>query len=395
MTPDEPLSFDESKRKILDVIGEPRDLTFVRGVGNIGDSLINAGVRQMLAGVEYREVSILNFANAHGHTAVFPGAGGFCRAYHRNPPLVTQLEARFDRLIILPSSFDVTVDSVKSYLQGTRAHVFARERESYQQIRDLCRADLAHDCAFHFNFEPYRRRGHGTLTACRTDRESALLWLPNDNCDISYTGETFDEFLWTIARYELIRTDRAHVMIAAAMLGKRVEYWPSNYHKLPAIAEFSLANYPVIRIDPRSNREEGKPPWLDSPIAKQRNELPRYNYWPHWMQLTALDIADVVEPLSTCILIDGAQLGELHVYNRLFVPFLEQNGQYWGNPADDDQATTELERLRNSGAHFLIFAWTAYWWLDAYPQFYQHVRSRYPCRIENERIMIFELQPRT
>jgi hypothetical protein len=36
-------------------------------------------------------------------------------------------------------------------------------------------------------------------------------------------------------------------MIAAAMLGKRVEYRSSLYHKVPAIAEFSLGEFPVHR----------------------------------------------------------------------------------------------------------------------------------------------------
>ena len=103
---------------------------------------------------------------------------------------------------------------------------------------------------FTLEFEPYRRCGTGILTVCRTDRESSLGSHPIDNNDISQTCETLDEFLWTIARHELIRTDRAHVMIAAAMLGKRVEYWPSNYHKLSAIAGFSLTSLPVPRIDP-------------------------------------------------------------------------------------------------------------------------------------------------
>ena len=199
-------------------------------------------MRQLLAGLDYREVSILDLGDARGHTAVFPGAGGFCHAHHKIPVYASQIEERFERVIILPSSFDVSVDAVRSYLHRTKAHVFARERESYRQIHSLCQADLAHDCAFYFNFEPYRRLGHGTLVACRTDDESALNRLPADNDDLSHTCETLDEFLWTIARHQLIRTDRAHVMIAAAMLGKQVEYWPSNYHKVPALAEFSLAH---------------------------------------------------------------------------------------------------------------------------------------------------------
>jgi hypothetical protein len=390
----EPLSFEQGKQRILDAIGEAHDLTFVRGFGNIGDLLIHAGVRQMLAGLDYQEISILDLAGAHGHTAVFPGAGGFCHAHHKIPAYISELETRFDRVIILPSTFDVTVECVRSYLQQTRAHVFARDSNSYQQIQVLCRADLSHDCAFFFNFEPYRRKGRGVLTACRTDGESTLPAFPSRNNDISLTCETLDEFLWTIARHELVRTDRAHVMIAAAMLGKRVEFWPSNYHKLPAIAELSLASYPVVRIDPNRIEEANSQFSIKTSIASATNKLPRYDYWAEWKQLAALDISHIVPPLTISIFVDGAQLDELPIYNRLFLPFVEHDGQYWGNPTDDSQAIMELERLRGAGAAFLIFAWTAFWWFDAYPDFCKSIRSRFPCRIDNERVKVFDLERR-
>jgi hypothetical protein len=38
------------------------------------------------------------------------------------------------------------------------------------------------------------------------------------------------------------------VMIAAAMLGKKVRYRPSSYHKVPEIAGFALEGFPVERI---------------------------------------------------------------------------------------------------------------------------------------------------
>ena len=64
--------------------------------------------------------------------------------------------------------------------------------------------------------------------------------LPNDNVDISAQSPSLDAWLWTIARHERIRTDRAHVMIAAAMLDKTVEVRPSSTHKVPAIARWNF-----------------------------------------------------------------------------------------------------------------------------------------------------------
>ena len=123
--------------------------------------------------------------------------------------------------------------------------VFPRELESYRQVRGLCNADVAYDCAFFFDFRPYRSEGNGLLVACRRDKESALEEIPSTNNDISVTCSSLDEWLWTISRYQAVETDRAHVMIAAALLGKRVEYRASIYHKVPAIAKYSLKDFPV------------------------------------------------------------------------------------------------------------------------------------------------------
>ena len=145
----------------------------------------------------------------------------------------------------MPSSFDTSVACVREALSNTKARVFAREVESFQQISKLCDAELAHDCAFFFDYRPYLCRGQGVLTAYRQDKEAAGYEIPAENNDIFLNCESLDEWLWTIARHEVIKTDRAHVMIAGALLGKRVEYRPSSYHKVPAIARFSLKDFPV------------------------------------------------------------------------------------------------------------------------------------------------------
>ena len=86
--------------------------------------------------------------------------------------------------------------------------------------------------------------------AYRTDRESALSVTPEGNHDISRLCSSLADWLWTIARHAHVKTDRAHVMIAAALLGKDVDYWTSSYHKVPSIADYALKSFPVRRIVP-------------------------------------------------------------------------------------------------------------------------------------------------
>jgi glycosyltransferase involved in cell wall biosynthesis len=241
------IEIEKSRAKLLNAIEGSSDITFIRIYGNIGDQLIYAGARRLLSGLEYKEISILNLENAGGELAVIAGSGCWCRPYHDMPKHLPVIEEKFQRVIVLPSSFDVSAPGVKEALSKTKALVFARERVSYEQIRDLCKADLAHDCAFFFDYTPYMRPGRGTLHAYRTDAEALPGKIPADNNDISVTCESLDEWLWTISRHEIVKTDRAHVMIAAAMLGKQVIYRASSYHKTLAIAEFALKHFPVTR----------------------------------------------------------------------------------------------------------------------------------------------------
>lgn len=245
----EPLDLEASRARLLGSLEGADDITVIRSHGNIGDQLIHAGMRRLMRGFEYREVGLQQLDGARGRLAVITGGGAWCAPYQNLPRYLPRIEKQFERVVIFPSSFDTRVKSVREALAASRALVFAREHASYEQIRSLCRAELAHDTAFFFDFEPYRRPGRGTLLAFRTDRESLANSVPPGNLDLSVACESLDEFLWRIARHDMVQTDRAHVVIAAALLGKEVRYAPSSYHKLPGLAASSLRGYKVSPLD--------------------------------------------------------------------------------------------------------------------------------------------------
>ena len=91
------------------------------------------------------------------------------------------------------------------------------------------------------------------------------------------------------------------------------------------------------------------------------------------------------------VLIDDVQFGAQRIGGRRVLPFLEKNGSFWGPPGDDQSAIDELERMRQQGASAVVIVWPAFWWLDAYPGFYRHLQGRYPCRIQNERVILFDM----
>jgi hypothetical protein len=376
-------SVEASRAKLLAAIGDSQDVTFIRAYGNMGDHLIYAGTRQLLSKISYREANILDMDEARGHTALVAGSGGWCRAYHSMAKHLPNIEQRFERVIVMPSSFDISVPCVRETLSATKALVFAREQESFCQIRSICKADLAHDCAFFFDFTPYCRSGKGALHAFRQDNEATKEKVPQDNNDISLTCESLDEWLWSIARHERVRTDRAHVIIAAALLGKTVEYRASDYHKIPGIVEFALRSYPVT---PMIGEPIAVIPNVVSPVQSSAKTTGERRAEYVIRELTRLIPQDAI-----WIFVDNGQFPGKLPHARV-IPFLEKDGAYWGNPENDTQAISELERLRKSDAAFIVFVESSFWWLEHYVGFHNDLRTQHKCVLANERLIVFDLR---
>jgi hypothetical protein len=108
-------------------------------------------------------------------------------------------------------------------------------------------------------------------------------------------------------------------------------------------------------------------------------------------------LRELMPPGTTFILVDEDQWadrwgGSEVLSGRRAFPFLERNGQYWGPPADDATAVSELKRLRQAGADYIAFAWPAFWWLDHYMGLNRHLRSNFTCVLEDDLLVVFDLR---
>lgn len=104
------------------------------------------------------------------------------------------------------------------------------------------------------------------------------------------------------------------------------------------------------------------------------------------------EIKEIVPKNESFILVDQEQLATRgEISGRKVIPFPERNGQYWGQPDTDATAITEIEREREKGATFMIFAWPAFWWLDYYSGMHNYLTSTYKCIFRNERLIVFNL----
>lgn len=187
-------------------------------------------------------------------------------------------------------------------------------------------------------------------------------------------------------------------------------YWDDYRIRIRRIANKFPLNVLLVKME-ELNTFKGQQSifdFLDMPEKNRRYvEKPRYNAresagqpwnreeafrWMNQLTLTSADIAAVIPPESAFILVDQELVRDYIPALYRVVPFLERDGVYWGPPPDSSTAIRELSRLRQSGSEFIIFAWPSFWWLNYYVGLCTYLRSNYPCLIENERIVVFDLR---
>lgn len=113
--------------------------------------------------------------------------------------------------------------------------------------------------------------------------------------------------------------------------------------------------------------------------------------WHQNIATAKIELETLIASTEKLIFVDDNLLSDEVVGNRNATPFMEREGEYWGPPSDDAEAIKECERQRQAGARFLVFAWPAFWWLEFYTGLHEHLVAHYPCKMHNERLVIFDL----
>jgi hypothetical protein len=132
---------------------------------------------------------------------------------------------------------------------------------------------------------------------------------------------------------------------------------------------------------------------LEGEVDRQKSE-PQYR-WLYEFHLTLQELDALIPAKDAFVLVSWYQWGaDQIIAGRKAVPFLGRNGEYMGPPEDDQTAIRELERVRQSGVSFIVFGWPAFWWLEYYSQFHSYLRSNFLCVLENDRLVVFNLQPK-
>lgn len=251
--PDITATFDALAARLHEIVGQ-RPVLFFINPGNWGDSLIREGTEAFLRHYGFRyhatrfgdllrgRTSLAREIDKAGHAPVmFYCGSGIFSGHYDTPAKIAKLTHEFDTSVILPSTLAMGLDALEFAANTT--FVVRDRSESAKRIPG---AMFCHDMAFFL--EPKAvPAGFGEGWFLRSDHERpAGTPLHRKNVDISRLGRAFspiEPFLARIARFRTVHTNRLHVGIAAAILGKDVRLYSNDYFKIQAIYETSLAPY--------------------------------------------------------------------------------------------------------------------------------------------------------
>lgn len=237
-------------------------IDFYRFPGNYGDSLIWHGTKILLNLFNINERYVEISSQKHNDVLFIDGGGNLVDYYSDVKNFLSKKPNLYKEIVILPHTiFGEKQIDILNNLTGN-VTVFCRERVSAKFLQENFtkgQTYLWHDCAFYNTFAK-TPEGNGTLNAFRSDKESIFSDKPEHNNDISYNGyatKPLEEFINLLKDYEKVRTDRLHIAIGGALLGKKVELFPNSYYKNKAVYNYSLKRFPNVSFSEKNSEMYG------------------------------------------------------------------------------------------------------------------------------------------
>lgn len=254
--------------------------------GNAGDSLLNVGFYSI---VEKLNLEIEEVTNDFSYDQlgkddllVLSGGGNIVPYWDSGSEIIVKLTKYSFPLLLMPQSIEGREDVLRLLRKDDT--LFLRERYSYEYAKSLglsCEIKLDHDLAFFTDLSFLKEKGNlrlalrsgkakrllkvgyhfvrsrfnKKLAALRTDQESKLeghkkLKL-NDISRVTRLGTHNKEanflsaywFLKVLSWYEVVETDRLHVLIGCVLVGTKVILYENSYHKIKGVYDFSIASF--------------------------------------------------------------------------------------------------------------------------------------------------------
>ncbi len=259
--------------------------------GNGGDALIASATFQLFGelGIRYQTIDLTEFDPAR-KIVVYGGGGNLVSLYSDASTFVAKCHQTAKRLIVFPHTIAGHEDLLKQL--GSNVDIIAREATSHHHVitnSPGANVFIMDDLVFQldvsrilssvpepncYRTQPKRQlksivktglfklrqlvknphdhhHEQKILNCFRADLERTDKRIPMNNIDLSHIlnfgtdNEQAADYssyriLTFLNQYQEIRTNRLHLCIAAALLGKKVKLYPGSYFKCEAVYEFSI-----------------------------------------------------------------------------------------------------------------------------------------------------------
>ena len=293
------------EKYLLQFKGE--SIYYIPNPGNAGDSLIAAATYQTFdrLGLDYHLPNPM-FFDATGKIVIYGGGGNLTCATSFSSRVISKLHFQAKKLVILPQTIrrcDILLEQL-----GDNVDVICRERESYQYVKGFVNSSnlfLMDDMAFGLNvgqllsaksslnfysemavyvFQKVVKSKNSVslkpilklleekkiddilsayivddvLNCFRIDGEGTDINIPIDNVDLSevlafgvenkrMSYFVTSKVLCFLNEFSEIHTNRLHMAVGGALLGKKVKFHSNNYYKCWSVFEYSMGSrYPNV-----------------------------------------------------------------------------------------------------------------------------------------------------
>jgi hypothetical protein len=136
----------------------------------------------------------------------------------------------------------------------------------------------------------------------------------------------------------------------------------------------------VMRVGREAARRKG--------LMPDERAWARHAWWPRAAR--AVSAIEAAVPVGERVaLIDQTLLGiEGDLRGRVVIPFPEREGEWAGNPADDEDALAALERMRDAEVSYFAVVWPSFWWLQEYPSLARELRARGRVLVDSDDLVL-------
>ncbi|UGQ21723.1 polysaccharide pyruvyl transferase family protein [Brucella anthropi] len=225
--------------------------------GNMGDGLITYATLKLFEHFGINYTTHRQDARFDNELVFIGGGGNMIEGRYEDVAKLIWDHRESNKVVLLPQTIVGYDDIIKEV--NNNLTIFCREETSFQHCLKIGgyedRVHLCHDAALYLDVEHFAQRklaGSGRLSAMRTDAESLGPHKVQNNIDISlaWNGDVWTSPSFTnaavismaefVSQYAEVKTDRLHVAIISALLGRSVTMHPNDYFKNRAVFEHSL-----------------------------------------------------------------------------------------------------------------------------------------------------------